>query len=193
MLIRTTQDENFDLFSFASVSSESSFQFDCSWFRNLCLRKMKYSNFYTIFNLFFMIFPIKHYGVNSADYKNDTEICSESSVSKLSLSSSNLSPFGFENGIKNEVESGRTFPLLEKPSSPTKILNALFSRRLFNTTMNCIVPGFQLHIPHNTEQGSLVHLTMQAFFGLFWAAAWISTIAVPLALTYFQPLGLGER
>lgn len=30
----------------------------------------------------------------------------------------------------------------------------------------------------------------EAFFGIFWAVAWLATIAIPVSKTYFQPLGL---
>jgi len=44
---------------------------------------------------------------------------------------------------------------------PTDVLDKLFSRVLFNTTMNYIVPLVKVTLPMHTDQGSTVHLAMQ--------------------------------
>ncbi|OXA58585.1 hypothetical protein Fcan01_07314 [Folsomia candida] len=76
---------------------------------------------------------------------------------------------------------------------PSEVLDNLFSRRLFNTTMNYIVPCVEVTLPLRTEDGNTVHLAMQAFLGLFSAIAWIATVAIPLVLTEIAPFGLKKR
>lgn len=44
---------------------------------------------------------------------------------------------------------------------PSEVLDNLFSRRLFNTTMNYIVPCVEVTLPLRTEDGNTVHLAMQ--------------------------------
>jgi hypothetical protein len=58
---------------------------------------------------------------------------------------------------------------LEEPLPlPSEVLDNLFSRRLFNTTMNYIVPMFQVSLPVHTEDGMTIHLAMQVntFFNI---------------------------
>ncbi|CAL8126406.1 unnamed protein product [Orchesella dallaii] len=93
-----------------------------------------------------------------------------------------------------EVYSGESNTSRRSRALPaTKFLDGLLRESLFNTTMNFIVPGFHLYMPrHTTDDGSLDHLAMQAFFGLFFAISWIATIAIPTIVTYFQPLGIAR-
>ncbi|ODM96175.1 hypothetical protein Ocin01_10508 [Orchesella cincta] len=103
--------------------------------------------------------------------------------------------FDPENQVEssNDVDSkGSINPRTGRAFPATKFLDGLLRESLFNTTMNFIVPGFHVYMPRHTAEGSVDHLAMQAFFGIVFAISWITTIAVPTAVTYFQPLGIAR-
>lgn len=48
-----------------------------------------------------------------------------------------------------------------KPLNATAFLDEMFGERLFNTTMNFIVPGAKINLPRHTNEGNVDHLAMQ--------------------------------
>jgi hypothetical protein len=65
--------------------------------------------------------------------------------------------------MRNETRNRRHLPdiLDAELPLPTQVLDKLFSRVLFNTTMNYIIPLVKVTLPLHTDQGSTVHLAMQ--------------------------------
>lgn len=43
----------------------------------------------------------------------------------------------------------------------TKVFDEILGTRLFNTTMNFIVPGAKVNLPRHTDEGSVDHLALQ--------------------------------